>query len=151
MGRRRRQWREPGFVWWIAIVALLVAAVLLGTWRLALLGLLVWCMYEFSLIPTVCRVMTRQGFACPEPVRGRLYACSPAHQRVKTDAVWRAAGLPNPFNRSTPAHDPERDTGVVVYSPSVRARLAQADRIMLTLAGAGTLVAIVAAVIGLVR
>jgi hypothetical protein len=151
MGRRRRHWREPAFVWWIAIAALLAAAVLLGTWRLALLGLLVWCMYEFSLIPTVCRVMTRQGFACHEPVRGRLYACSPAHQRVKTDAVWRAAGLPNPFNRGASAQDPERDTGVVVYSPSVRARLNQTDRIMLTLAGAGTLVAIVAAVIGLVR
>lgn len=151
MGRRRRQWREPGFVWWIVIVGLLVAAVLLSTWRLALLALLVWCAYEFALNPTACRVMTRQGFACHEPVRGRLYACSSAHQQVKTDAVWRAAGLPNLFDRSTPPHDPERDTGVVVYSPSVRARLAQNDRIMLTLAGAGTLVAIVAALIGIME
>jgi len=40
MGRRRRRWREPGYIWWVAIVGLLVAAVLLSTWRLALLSLL---------------------------------------------------------------------------------------------------------------
>lgn len=148
MGRRRRRWREPGYIWWGAIVALLLAALLLSAWRLALLGLLVWSLYEFSLNPTVCRVMTRQGFACHEPVRGRLFACSEAHQRVKTDAVWRAAGLPNPFNRQVP-HDPNRDTGVVVYSPAVRARLAQNDRIMLALAAAGALVAIIGSLIGI--
>jgi hypothetical protein len=128
----------------------MVAAVLLSAWRLALLGLLAWCLYEFSLNPTVCRVMTRQGFACHKPVRGRLFACSAAHQRVKNDAVWRAAGLPNPFNRAT-HHDPNRDTGVVVYSPAVRARLAQNDRIVLTLAGVGSLVAILIALIGLLE
>ena len=148
MGRRRRRWREPGYIWWVAIVGLLVAAVLLGEWRLALLSLLVWSLYEFSLNPTVCRVMTRQGFACHEPVRGRLFACSAAHQRVKNDAVWRAAGLPNPFNRPT-HHDPNRDTGVVVYSPAVRARLAQNDRIMLTLAGVGAVVAVLGALLGI--
>jgi hypothetical protein len=147
MGRRRRRWREPVYVWWIAIAALLLAAVLLSAWRLAVLALLVWCLYEFTLNPTVCRVMTRQGFACHEHVRGRLFACTPAHQRVKNDALWRAAGLPNPFSRPAP-HDPNRDTGVVVYSPSVRARLAQNDRIILTVAGIGSLVAIVTAVAG---
>jgi hypothetical protein len=150
MGRRRRRWREPVYIWWVVIAALLVAAVLLSAWRLALLALLMWCVYEFSLNPTVCRVMTRQGFACHEPVRGRLFACSAAHQRVKNDAVWRAVGLPNPFSRSTP-HDPNRDTGVVVYSPAVRARLAQNDRIILTLAGVGSLVAILVAVVGVLN
>jgi hypothetical protein len=147
MGRRRRRWREPGYLWWGAIVALLVSAILLGAWRLALLGVLVWSLYELSLNPTVCRVMTRQGFACHEPVRGRLFACSPAHQRVKTDSVWRAFGLPNPFSR--PRQDPNRDTGVVVYSPAVRARLAQNDRIVVTLAVVGAVIAIFGAVIGL--
>src|SRR4051794_2726544 len=89
MGRRRRRWREPGYLWWGAIAALLLAALLLGAPRLALLALLVWSVYELALNPTVCRVMTRQGFACHEPVRGRLFACSQAHQRVKTDSVWR--------------------------------------------------------------
>jgi hypothetical protein len=149
MGRRRRREREPVYIWWVAIGGLVVAAVVLGAWRLALLGVLVWCLYEFSLNPTVCRVMTRQGFACHEPVRGRLYACSASHQRVKNDAVWRAFGLPNPFSRSTP-HDPNRDTGVVVYSPAVRARLAQNDRIVLTAAGVASLVGIIVAVLGVV-
>jgi hypothetical protein len=150
MGRRRhRRWREPVYIWWVAIAALVIASVVLGAWRLALLALLMWCVYEFSLNPTVCRVMTRQGFACHEPVRGRLFACSAAHQRVKNDAMWRAAGLPNPFARAT-AHDPNRDTGVVVYSPAVRARLAQNDRLVLTIAGVGSLVAIIVAVIGVV-
>jgi hypothetical protein len=147
MGRRRRRWREPVYIWWAMIAALMVAAVLLGVWRLALLGVLAWCLYEFSLNPTVCRVMTRQGFACHEPVRGRLFACSAAHQKVKNDAVWRAFGVPNPFSRATP-HDPNRDTGVVVYSPAVRARLAQNDRIVLTVAGVASVLAILIAVVG---
>jgi hypothetical protein len=149
MGRRRRRWREPVYVWWVAIAALLIASVLLSAWRLALLALLMWCVYEFALNPTVCRVMTRQGFACHEPVRGRLFACSAAHQRVKNDALWHAAGLPNPFARAT-APDPNRDTGVVVYSPDVRARLAQSDRIILTIAGVASLVTILTAVVGIV-
>lgn len=148
MGRRRRRWREPVYIWWGAIAALVVAAVFFGAWRLALLGVLAWCLYEFSLNPTVCRVMTRQGFACHEPVRGRLFACSAAHQRVKNDAVWRSIGLPNPFSRAT-AHDPNRDTGVVVYSPAVRARLAQNDRVVLTVAGVASLLAIIIAVAGI--
>lgn len=147
MGRRRRRWREPVYVWWVVIATLMGAAVLMGAWRLALLGVLAWCVYEFSLNPTVCRVMTRQGFACHEPVRGRLFACSAAHQQVKTDAVWRSFGLPNPFSRSTP-HDPDRDTGVVVYSPTVRAQLPQNDRIVLTVAVVASALAILIAIVG---
>jgi hypothetical protein len=148
MGRRRRRVREPGYVWWSGFGVLLVAAVLLTSWRLALIALLAWCLYEFSLVPTVCRVMTRRGFACHEPVRGRLFTCSAAHQQVKNDALWAAVRLPNPFRRES-APDPNRDTGVVVYSPSVRARLAQNDRNMLALAAAGTIATIVIAILGL--
>ena len=148
MGRRRRRTREPGYVWWIAFAGLGVAALLLASWRLALFGVLLWSLYELTLIPTVCRVMTRQGFVCHEPVRGRLYACSPPHQQVKNDAMWRTVGLRNPFRRA-PVVDPNRDTGVVVYSPAVRARLAQNDRIMLGLAAVGTLAATAGALIGL--
>ena len=145
MGRRRRRWREPGYVWWIGFAVLIVAALLLASWRLALITLAAWCLYEFSLIPSVCRVTTREGFACGEPVRGRLYACSPAHQQIKNEALWGLVGMRSPFRRAS-APDPERDTGVVVYSPPVRARLAQNDRYMLTLAAVGTVVAVVVAV-----
>jgi hypothetical protein len=148
MGRRRRRWREPGYVWWIAFAAACVAALLLPSWRLALFTLLVWSLYELSLIPTLCRVMTREGLSCHEPVRGRLFACSPTHQQIKNDAVWGAIGIRNPFRRA-PAFDPDRDTGVVVYSPAVRARLSQNDRIILGLAALGTVVAIIGAVVGL--
>ncbi|HEX2317205.1 MAG TPA: hypothetical protein VHJ17_25890 [Thermomonospora sp.] len=147
MGRRRRRGREPVLVWWAAFAALLVLAWWPRSWRLALLTLLLWCVYEFLLVPTVCRVTTRQGFSCREPVRGRLFACTPAHQQVKTDTLFRAVGLPNPLHR--PPRPTERDTGEVVYTPRTRGRLAQADRAMLLLATAGTLLTIAGMLYGL--
>jgi hypothetical protein len=147
MGRRRRRWRESALVWWAGFGLLLATAWWLGSWRVALLTLLLWCGYEFLLVPTVCRVMPREGFSCREPVRGRLFACTPAHQQVKTDALWRLVGLHNPFRRRT-APDPNRQTGTVVYSPKVRGRLAQADRTVILLASAGTVVTIVGMVYG---
>lgn len=149
MGRRRRRAREPVYVWWVVFGGLLLAAVLYNSWRLALIALLIWCLYQFALIPTVCRVMTRQGFSCTEKVRGRLYACTPAHQQVKTDALWRAVGISNPFRKQTAIQDPNRQTGVVVYSPAVRARLQENDRTMLLLAGIGTVITVVGTVAGL--
>src|SRR4051794_16676162 len=93
MGRRRRRWREPGYVWWIGFVVVGAAAVLVPSWRLGLLALLVWSLYELSLNPILCRITTREGLSCHEPVRGRLFACSPAHQQVKNEALWGAAGI----------------------------------------------------------
>ncbi|MFC6933577.1 hypothetical protein ACFQHO_26645 [Actinomadura yumaensis] len=164
-----------------AFAVLAVGAYLLHSWRVALIGLLGWCLYEFLLVPTICRVMTRQGFSCREPVRGRLFACTSRHQQVKNDGLWRLVGMRNPFrDRSAqrptaPAPTPtgaamsdapgtppqrspdgraasgranERDTGVVVFSPAVRGRLAQADRVLILLAAAGTVVTIVGMVYG---
>lgn len=137
-------------MWWGVFAAVAVGSVLLWSWRLALLGLLLWCLYEFVLVPTICRVMTRQGYACHEPVRGRLFACGDRHQRVKTDALWRLAGLRNPFRPRGRDADGKahRDTGVVVFSPAVRGRLAQADRMLIFLASAGTLLALAGMVTG---
>ncbi|ACY96251.1 hypothetical protein Tcur_0656 [Thermomonospora curvata DSM 43183] len=149
-GRRRRPGRESALVWWAAFALLLGAAWWLRSWRLALLTLLLWCGYEFLLVPTICRVSTRQGFSCREPVRGRLFACTPAHQEVKTDALWRLVGLSNPFRKKR-APDPNRTTGKVVFSPKVRGRLAQADRAVILLACAGTLVTVVGMVYGFGR
>lgn len=188
MGRRRRRRRESALVWWGAFAVLAVGAYLLHSWRVALIGLLAWCLYEFLLVPTICRVMTRQGFSCREPVRGRLFACTSRHQQVKNDGLWRLVGMRNPFRGRSPQRpapgaadgrvpdaaptaggmsDPtgtvpprspdgrapsgranERDTGVVVFSPAVRGRLAQADRVLILLAAAGTVVTIVGMVYG---
>jgi hypothetical protein len=147
MGRRRRRRREPAYAWWVLFGALGAVAWLLRSWRVGLLVLLLWCLYEFCLVPTVCRITTRQGFWCVEPVRGRLFACTPAHQQVKNDALWWLIGLRNPF-RKRQLPDTGRNTGVLVVSPVVRARLDQTDRIVLILAGGGTLLTAVCAVSG---
>jgi ferric-dicitrate binding protein FerR (iron transport regulator) len=147
IGRRRRRRRESALVWWGVFAALVVAAWWLRSWRLALLTLLLWCLYELVLVPTICRVTTRQGFSCREPARGRLFACKPGHQQVKNDALWRLAGLRNPF-RKAPETDPHRETGTLLVSPVVRGRLAQADRALILLAAAGTLITIVGMIYG---
>jgi hypothetical protein len=155
-GRRRRRRRESPLAWWALFAAVALAAWWTRSWRVALLGLLLWCLYEFVLVPTICRIMTRQGFPCREPVRGRLFGCGPAHQSMKNDALWRLVGLRNPFpgkreRAPEPEPDPEEEaeTGVLVVSDSVRGRLAENDRMMITLAGVGTLVAVVGMIYGL--
>jgi hypothetical protein len=149
MGRRRRRWREPQYLWWLGFAGVAVAAVLVDSWRLGLVDLLAWCFYELALIPTACRVATRQGLSCHDPVRGRLFACSAEHQRIKTDALWRMIGLPNPFNKRRAVSEPAPSTGVVVYSPAVRGQLDQADRTMVMVAGLGVVITLVGMVIGL--
>jgi ferric-dicitrate binding protein FerR (iron transport regulator) len=146
-GRRRRRRRESALVWWALFAAWAVLAWWLWSWRLALLGLLAWCLYQLMLVPTVCRVMTRQGFSCRERARGRLFACLAEHQQVKNDALWRLVGMRTRF-RGKAEPDPNRETGQVVVSPAVRGRLAQVDRLMILLAAAGTLVTVVGMVYG---
>jgi hypothetical protein len=167
--RRRRPRRESALLWWALFAAVAVAAWYFHSWRIALLGLLGWCLYEFLLVPTLCRVLTRQGAPCVERARGRLFACTPSHQRVKNDALWKLTGMRNPSRRkrapsrrdrdpSRRQRDPSRrepdadeassDTGVVVYSSSVRGRLAPADRALILLAAVGTIVTIIGMVYG---
>lgn len=149
MRRRRRRWREPVYAWWGVFALLGAAAIVTESWRLALLGVALWCLYEFCLIPTTCRVLTRQGFACAEPIRGRLFACGTEHQQIKTDALWLLAGLSNPFHRPPPPPDPHRTTGVLVVSPRVRGRLSDSDRLVLAIAAVCTLLTVVGMVAGL--
>jgi hypothetical protein len=139
--RRRPRGREPVVLYWAVFAVLLMAAFSLNSWRVGLFALMLWCFYEFLVVPTVCRVSLREGYTCNKPVRGRPLACTPAHQQVKTDALWRLAGLRNPL-RKKPVRDPNRETGTMVYSPKFRGRLAQADRTLILLASAGTLVTI---------
>jgi hypothetical protein len=145
MGRRRRRGREPGYVWWVGFAVLLVAAALAISWRLALIAVAAWCLYQFSLNPTICRIRTREGHVCDRPVRGRLFACSPDHQGLKNDALWGATGVRNPFSRRA-APD---TTDVMVYSPPVRASLAQDELIILGLAALGTVASVIGMVVGL--
>ncbi|OLT38432.1 hypothetical protein BJF79_27040 [Actinomadura sp. CNU-125] len=119
--------------------ALAVAAGWLGSWRVALVGLLGWCLYQFALVPTLCRVLTPQGYACTERARGRLFACGRDHQRVKNDALWRSVGRRRRGAADGDVHD---GTGVVVVSGNVRGRLTPADRALLLLAAAGTIVTV---------
>ncbi|MEO3826880.1 hypothetical protein [Actinomadura sp. B10D3] len=148
-GTRRRPGRESALVWWALFAAVFGAAWWFQSWRVALLGLLGWCLYEFMLVPTMCRILTQQGAACTERTRGRLFACArPGHQRLRNDALWRLVGLRNPFQKPLPAEDPERDTGVVVVSPDVRGRLVPQDRALILLAAAGTIGALVGMVYG---
>lgn len=152
MERWRWRWRwgqrEHAAVWWIGFAALGIGILLMRSSWAALLLLVAWCLYQFCLVPTACRVGTRQGFSCAEPVRGRLFACTPAHQEVKTDALWGLAGVRNPFRR-TREPDPNRTTGVLVVSPPVRARLALTDQVLIALAAAGTIITAVAGISGL--
>ncbi|MFC4913281.1 hypothetical protein [Actinomadura gamaensis] len=133
------------------------ASWLAGSWRLALLGLAAWCLYEFLLIPTVCRVMTEKGYPCREPVRGRPFACTPDHQAYKNEGIMRLLGVrrrarPNGPSNGRPdgrqAGVPARDGRVLVHSSAVRSRLAQADQACLILAGTGTVVAIAGMIYG---
>jgi hypothetical protein len=141
MGRRRRRRREPVFAWWIAFACVGAVAWLLNSWRIAVLLLLFWSLYEFSFVPTVCRIITRQGYSCVEPVRGRLFACAREHQDLKTDALWRTVGLRNPRRRPV-EQDPNRTTGVLVVSPDIRGRISETDRVVLILAMTVTLTAV---------
>jgi hypothetical protein len=135
-------------VWWTGFAVWAAAVWWLASWRLALLGLLTWCLYQYLLVPTLCRIMTRQGAACTEPVRGRLFACRSEHQRLKNGALWRMAGLRDPFAKPPPEPDPYRETGQVVVSPQIRARLDVRDKALVLIATAGTLVTIVGMIYG---
>ncbi|WP_067820845.1 hypothetical protein [Actinomadura kijaniata] len=143
MGRRRRRRRESALVWWIGFAVLVAATVHLRSWVLALLTLTLWCLYEFVFVPTLCRVVPRKGHACPEPARGRLFACEPHHQQLKNDALWRMALLSNPFRKPS-LPDPNRETGTVVAAGKKgRATLTLwPDRLLIIAAAVGTLAAV---------
>ncbi|MBW8485340.1 hypothetical protein [Actinomadura parmotrematis] len=148
-GRRRRRRRESPLLWWLLFALLAGAAVLAESWRIALAGLALWCLYEFLLVPGICRIMLRQGHACREPARGRLFACGPEHQRLKNTALLRLAGRrPRPQPLPAPTDD-GAGGGVLVHSTAVRGRLARTDRLMILVTVAATAAAVVLALYGL--
>jgi hypothetical protein len=144
-GSRRLPRREPPAAWWALFAAVTVFALWLNSWRVALLGLLMWCLYEFMLVPGQCRVLWRHGHPCTERVRGRLFACGPDHQQLKNDALWHLVRMRNPFQRDR-EDDPE--SGGVVHSPYVRGRLTQPDRVLIILAALGTAATLIGMIYG---
>ena len=148
-GRRRKRGRESPVLWWVVFAALVVLSVALWSWRLLLITLALWCLYEFTLVPRECRIRPNGAQPCGNPVRGRAFGCRRAHQEIKNDAFWRFAGIKaNPL-RKQPVADPNRRTGEVVWSPSYRGRLDSADRSVLLLAVLGTLVVVAGMAYGL--
>jgi hypothetical protein len=87
--------RGRAWAWWAGIAALGAAALYAGTWRMWALTVLIWSMYELCFCPTTCSVAAGDGRPCRNEARGRLYACTaiPAHQQLKTDALWRLTGF----------------------------------------------------------
>lgn len=134
--------------WWLLFAVLAAFGLIQWNWRLLLLALLLWSFYEFCLVRTRCRVKTRQGFECVEPVRGRVFAHDRRHQDIKNDGLWNLIGRRNP--RYNPKlSEPNRDTGVVLVAPRVRHRLDRNDRYILYLAVLGTVVSLVGMLVGL--
>ena len=150
IGRRRKRGRESPVAWWVVFGALVVLSVALWSWRLLLITLALWCLYELMLIPRECRIRPNGGQPCAEPVRGRAFGCRRPHQEIKNDAFWRFMGVrANPLRKPPPA-DPNRRTGEVVWSPAHRGALDRADRSILLLAVLGTVVVIIGMAYGLV-
>ncbi|GAA2721092.1 hypothetical protein [Actinocorallia aurantiaca] len=134
--------------WWLLFAVLAAFGLIQWNWRLLLLALLLWSFYEFCLVRTRCRVKTRQGFECVEPVRGRIFAHDHRHQDIKNDGLWNLIGRRNP--RYNPKiSEPNRDTGVVLVAPRIRHRLDRNDRYILYLAALGTVVSLVGMLVGL--
>lgn len=127
--------------WWLMFAVLTAIGVFTWNWRLLLFTLLLWSFYEFCLVRTRCRVKTRQGFECVEPVRGRLFAHDERHQGPKNDGLWMLIGRKNPYYKPS-ISEPNRDTGVVLVSSRVRGRLDPQDRLIIYLATLGTVVAL---------
>lgn len=150
MGRRRRPGREPTLVWWMVFTGLGLAALWWWSWRILLIELALWCLYEVAIVPKDCKVQPNGApQPCGEPVRGRAFGCGKAHQEIKNDALWRLTGLRgNPLRRQPPT-DPNRDTGELVWSPDVRGRMDGADRTVLVLAAVGTVLTVAGMAFGL--
>jgi hypothetical protein len=172
MGTRGLPLREPAWVWWIIFAGLTVISWLAWSWRGPLFVLVLWCLYEFVLIPTRCNISPRDGFVCADPVRGRLFACTPGHQRLKTDQLFRLFRLANPIHKP-PVSDPSRATGEIVWAPHMREQhpappqqppqppiskapgkarriLAQTDERMILLTAVATIVVVAGMAFGLV-
>lgn len=139
MAKRTRRW-----VWWGGIAAVSAAAAYAGTWRMWALTVLLWSMYELCFCPTRCSVTAHEGRPCQNEARGRLYACTavPAHQQIKTDALWRLTGVT--YGQEVPAAHRK-----VPLTPAEHGSVEPGQRFMAYLAVLTVLATIVQTAVGL--
>ena len=150
MAERRRIRTQAA--WWTAIAASAATAAYVGTWRVWALTVLTWSLYELCFCPAICGVATREGPPCGNPARGRLFACTgvPAHQHLKTDALWHLTGLTRvrlPRGDGVPAAAHRK--APLTPSPSEHGYLRPAQRAMAYLAVIGLIATIIQTAVGL--
>jgi hypothetical protein len=104
--------------------------------------LFTWAAYELCFCPIACGVGTHKGAPCRKSATGRLFACDPAHQRLKRAVLLRWVGIRRPYRTiTTTAGAPGggAPVGPVQVDPN--------QRVMLCLTVVGTLAGVVQALI----
>jgi hypothetical protein len=146
MAKRVRRW-----VWWGGIGAVSATAAYAGTWRMWALTVLLWSMYELCFCPTRCGVTAREGRPCRNEAQGRLYACTavPAHQQIKTDALWRLTGSRFTHLRATNGQEVPAAHRKVPLAPAEHGSIEPGERFMAYLAVLTVLGTIVQTAVGL--
>jgi hypothetical protein len=120
------------------------------------LAVLTWSMYELCFCPTTCAVAIREATPCRNPTRGRLFACTevPAHQHLKTDALWHLPGHHNPLTRLRPTPSDGAPAAAhrkapLTPSPSEHGYVEPTQRLMAYLAVIGLIATTVQTAVGL--
>jgi hypothetical protein len=153
MAKRGRS--QAHLAWWTGMAAVAATAAYAGTWRMWALAVLAWSMYELCFCPTTCGVAIRDGTACRNPARGRLFACTgvTTHQHLKTDALWHLPGQQNPLTRlrkpagaGAPA---AHRKAPLTPSPAEHGYVERNQRVMAYLAVASVVVTTIEAAVGL--
>jgi hypothetical protein len=115
------------------------------------LTVLLWSMYELCFCPTRCGVTAREGRPCRNEAQGRLYACTavPAHQQIKTDALWRLTGSRFTHLRATNGQEVPAAHRKVPIAPAEHGSIEPGERFMAYLAVLTVLGTIVQTAVGL--
>jgi hypothetical protein len=141
MARRKTQ-RQRESAWWAGIGVLVVMAWYSGRPLAWTLPIFTWVLYELCFCPIACGVQTRDGTPCRNNASGRLYACTPAHWRLKRAVLLSWVGIRRPYRTVTTAPVTPgslASVGSVQVDPN--------QRVMLYLTIIGTVAGVVQAVV----
>lgn len=100
---RRKTRRQRESAWWTAVGVCLVIAWYSGRPLVWTLPIFTWVLYQLCFCPIACGVQTRHGTPCRNPASGRLFACSPAHWRLKRAVLLSWVGIRRPYRSVTAA------------------------------------------------